>query len=125
MKKQRVSNVQSYHGLIINELEDRKKHLAQKFSTVKKTTVVNRALVVPTEKQCSDTQHQELHPAERRKVEAHTYLSERAAENVRQWGVRAKIDIEKVKALAASLKTNMKPAARREPRISLPTNPSA
>lgn len=124
MKKQRVSNVQAYHGLIINELEEKKKHLTQKFSTVKKSTVVKRAPVVPTKKQCSNTQQQELHPAERRKIETHTYLSERAAENVRQWGVRAKIDVEKVKALAASLK-NMKPAARRQPRISLPTNPSA
>lgn len=44
-----------------------------------------------------------LQPVKFQIIEQLPWLEDRLEENVRQWGIRAKIDVEKVKALAAKL----------------------
>lgn len=65
---------------------------------------------------------EQLYRVERQRVENCCYPEQRAAENVRQWGVRAKIDVQHVKKLAAILKSKQKPAPKSNTRIGLPPN---
>lgn len=123
MKKERVSNVQSYHSIILQEVAERRRELTRKFTesthnppsrTNKQTTVKHKPSKAETV-----TSPRNLTPAPRFNINNLPYLADRAAENVRQWGIRSKINIDEVKARAAILKASIKPVTTAK-RISYP-----
>lgn len=105
MKKIRVSCAQR-NEVLAQKLEDFKKRLNQK-SVPRKTVEVTREKkysAKTTEEQSVNKKVPEPQAVQRRKIETLPWLEDRARENVRQWGVRSKIDVEKIQALAAKLK---------------------
>lgn len=105
MKKIRVSSAQQNKQLV-QKLEAFKRRIVPKSSSCNSDTKIkdNKTVIKKTP---------ELHPAKREKVEELPWLADRATANVKQWGERAKIDVDKVKTLAAQLKANTwKPATR-------------
>lgn len=104
MKKKRVASAE------INE------QLALRLSEIKER--VNKKLIEAsvqkqkgTVKKPKKSEHKliNLIPAQRVKIETIPWLEDRSKENMRQWGIRAKVDVEKVKEIAARLKDSIEP----------------
>lgn len=128
MKKCRSSNVQAYHGLILEEVSRKREELVRKFVTsevsrkreqfAQKHQVKSASTTIEKAKNAQNSNEQkvkkddiEFIPLNVQKIN-HECFIDRADENVRQWGNRMKIPVDKVRMLAAQLKTNMKPRIR-------------
>lgn len=101
MKKTRVSSAQ------------RNEALAQTLEAFKRKTTLKTVAskAINNKKSCKTNQlpePQAVNAVNRTKIENLPWLEDRARENVKQWGVRAKIDVEKIQALAARLKITSK-----------------
>lgn len=107
MKKHRVSNVQAYHGLILEEVSRKREELARKFAPKNEPRSAVK-IKQKTDKQKVKTNNTEYIPLNVHKAKDHQYLIDRADENVRHWGTRMKIPVDEVKILAARLKASVK-----------------
>lgn len=92
MKKERISNVNNQHQEMLKALEERR----QKLTKINKSQPENKCI----RKKQSQVDVNIV------KLENLPWLEDRSRENIKQWGIRAKIDIDIVEALAAKLKTS-------------------
>lgn len=104
MVKQRVSNVQAYHSLTLSAVSEKREHLKKVFCNEKEKQPKQDKGQSEVKKSNSMKSKQ---PIQIIKIENETQ------QNIVQWGKQVKVDIEKVKALAAKLKTTMKKPATR------------
>lgn len=97
MKKQRISKVLPEHKQILDNLETKRISLELKIKNV------NQRRAQPKHGHIVKKTVPEQ-PVKFVRIEKLPWLDDRLTENVRQWGVRTKIDVDKVKALAAQLR---------------------
>lgn len=97
MKKERLSNVLPQHKQTLENLAIKKSNFGQKVKSETKRTNKHGQQVKKTD-ECMI-----LQPVKFQIIEQLPWLEDRLEENVLQWGIRTKIDVEKVKALAAKL----------------------
>lgn len=123
--KNRKSKVTHEHQQVLEELKNRKTILAHKFASkptknIKKKECLKVSEPQTVPKNIDNNKHKwsknsvaeniqcikvpEPQPVQRNNINKLQWLEERAAENVRQWGVRAKVDVAQIQALAAKLK---------------------
>lgn len=102
MKNQRISNVQAYHSLILQQVTEKRQHLVKNFLPKPTTKPKSRPAGSRTNQNQSTNAPVAVHRHSTANIKK---LETRAIENVRQWGVRTKIDVDLVKELAAKLKS--------------------
>lgn len=103
MKKERTSSVKQQHGAILAALEEQRQRLVNKSIRPQQTGNKHKR-DPPTKSSSSLNVPQKSNPA-KIYIDTLPCLEDRARENVRQWGNQAKIDVEKIKILAAKLKS--------------------
>lgn len=114
MKKQRISKVLPEHKQILDNLETKRislelkiKNVNQRRAQPKHGHIVKKTvpILVPIQpNQKVNNTNAIKQPVKFVRIEKLPWLDDRLTENVRQWGVRTKIDVDKVKALAAQLR---------------------
>lgn len=115
MKKNRTSNVQAYHGLILEEVSRKREELVRKFGPrneqqVKGAPTSEQKLKSVIEK-VKTTQKSTGQKVKKDGIEYIPLNVNRSDENMRQWGARVKIPVDEVKMLAMQLKASIKPRA--------------
>lgn len=118
MKKKRISTAE-HNEELDQKLEAFKRRLATKpvRQNTKKAIIKTHVNVRVTEKKIPEKCKIEVpEPQIVQKninLEKLSWLEDRARENVRQWGVRAKIDVDTIKMLAAKLKVSSREPSTR------------